>query len=162
MNVPNLIEQVVDLVRTNEGYTGGKPYYFYGWPVEINKELFARKSTGKYPAIFLRLPFTASKVRELTTLTLNLAIVDFTNKGYFTAQRYDNVIDPVISPLYSQLFKWIKASGLFINTGTPDHDWKDMLYYSSDKDKKDKSAFSDPLDAREITNLKLTTRLNIC
>lgn len=160
MSVPELIEQVVTLVRTNEGYTGDAPLFFYGYPKELNKEILLKKGATKYPAFLLRLPFDATFKNGFHSLRLNIAIVNFTQRNYTSEERYTNVITPVIKPLYDQFLKWVRLSGLFMNGAKPDHEWSDKLFYGDLP--KDKNVFTDPLDARELKNLILNTRLLDC
>ena len=154
-------------------FTGKEiPFYRYGHRVEISALLDAQnRQTGsqkvqKYPLIALRLDTEEQVSGGIIHFNLNLAIVEWTEKTYNAAQRYENVYKPVLYPLYERFMEALKQSGLFFwenMSAYPPHTKVDRLYYGTlGSEGNQKRIFNDPLDAIEILNLKLSQTLKNC
>lgn len=157
------IEAIVAAMRTT---VDGPPYYHYGNPIQINRELVAKNagSVPKYPAVLLRLPTTEEVYDGLYHFNLNIAIVNFTGFQYRTKERYEKVFRPILYPLYEKFLQEIRERD-FMWKGEqtyPPHTKIDKPYYGTKAEDKDKeNAFTDPLDAIEILNLKIN-KLDNC
>src|SRR5690242_20108850 len=112
-SIPKQIEEVVVSMRNLSMKDAAKwgiaeglesPYFFYGTPVEINRQMIERdkgSTKGKvYPAIALRLPTNEDVKNGLVNYNLNIAILDCTKKEYDAPNRYSNVVEPILFPLY--------------------------------------------------------------
>lgn len=154
-------------------FTGKEiPFYRYGHRVEIAKLLDEQnRKTGaekvkKYPLIALRLDTEETISDGIWHFNLNIAIVEWTDKNYDAAQRYENVYKPVLYPLYERFMEALKQSGLFFwdnMAAYPPHTKIDRLYYGTiGSEGNQKRVFSDPLDAIEIQNLRLNQTLKNC
>lgn len=146
----------------------GSPFYYYGHPQQIQRELTAKDKNNpvepkKYPAVFLKLDTRETISQGVWKFNLNLAIVAFTDKQYRTGERYENVFKPVLYPLYDQFLQAIVDDGRFMWAGEqPEHTKIDRPYWGTEgKERNTANAFSDPLDAIEILNLQINA-LNNC
>ena len=177
MNViVDLIGEVVESMRNVSvedaakfGVTAGQPspYYFYGHPMDINKQLIENdksiaKKNQKYPAIFLRLPIVEQIQDGLIGFNLNLGIMDVTKKDYNTPERYEHVIKPILIPLYELFLDRLKKKG-FTWGGyllIPPHTKVDQPHHGVEATQGNKAyVFESALDAIEIINLKINKRI---
>lgn len=157
------IEAIVSAMRT---VVTGPPFYHYGIPMQINRELLAKNvgSLPKYPAVLLRLPTSEEVSDGLFHFNLNIAIVAYTDRNYRTKERYENVYRPILYPLYQKFLEELyKRDFMWKGEQTyPPHSKRDVPFYSTKPEDRDKdNAFSDPLDAIEIINLKVN-KLDNC
>lgn len=154
------------------GITAGleSPYYIYGTRIDINKELVKKdknpvEKDKKYPLIALRLDSPEEIVGDVVKYNLNIAILATTSKNYNAEQRYTYVIKPVLLPLYELLMDRLHKHKFFWpgDQSYPPHTKIDRPYWGIEGSEGNASyIFSDPLDAIEIVNLKLSKRANIC
>lgn len=146
------------------------PYYFYGSPIEVNKQLIRRdeelSSLGKvYPAIVLRLPSVETPSGGLMKYNLNVAIFEPTQDTYDSVDRYTNVIKPTLIPLYNLLIDRLKKAHFFWpgDQRIPPHEKIDRLHHGVEETQGNKAyAFAHKLDAIELVNLKINSSLKYC
>lgn len=147
------------------------PYYMYGHREEIANRLKEKENDAvfkyqKYPLVALRLDVAESVHDGLIDFTLNVAIVAFTSKTDDAEKRYQNVFKPVLYPLYESFLKQLKLSGLFMfgkGLSVPSHTKIDRPFWGIPAVEGNvKYIFNDPLDAIELTNLKLTQPIKKC
>jgi len=140
------------------------PYYMYGHRLDINHQLTdkdndAKLKYQKYPLIALRLNVDESINNGLNEVDLDIAIVDMTDPKYNSIERMEKVIKPILIPLYNRFIKELGNSGLFSwanDSDIPKHKRRLCPYWGvPDKNGVIANIFNDPLDAIEITNLKL-------
>lgn len=148
------------------------PFYKYGHRVEIAKRLDEQnrdtdKKNKKYPLIALRLDTTEKVYDGIWHFNLNIAIANWTDKNYNAEQRYDQVFEPVLYPLYLRFLEALRQSGLFFwpeeHGKIPPHEKIDRLFWgTAGSEGNEKKLFSDPLDAIEIIGLQLNQELKTC
>lgn len=139
------------------------PYYLFGHRLDINNRLLQKNKDSvykyqKYPLIALRLPIPETHNPDgLTNVSLNVAILALTDQNYKSEERYENVIIPILEPLYDSLVKALRDTSYFsFNGGIPEHDKIDRLYWGIEQTEENVSnIFTDPLDAIELINLSL-------
>lgn len=151
-----------------------KPFYMYGHRLEISNRLLQKGKDStykfkKYPLIALRMNIPATRVGNLWTYRLNVAIIASTEKNLNAEQRMEQVFYPVLFPLYYRFLKELKDSGLFLFTNrdsneVPDHEAivKPFWGVTETGEGTQKNVFADPLDCIEIENLELSQRVKIC
>jgi hypothetical protein len=141
------------------------PYYMYGHRLEIANRLNEKEKDSvfkyqKYPLIALRMDIGESKSYDMIDYSLNLAILNFTEKGYNAEQRMEKVFKPILYPLYKMFLTQLVNCGLFFysdNLDCPEHTKYDRPYWGvGDSEKNSSLLFSDPLDAIEIIGLKIS------
>jgi hypothetical protein len=146
----------------------GAPYYMFGHRLDISNDL-RKKSEDKvykyqkYPLIALNMDFPEEIIGDMIHYTINIGIFMMTDKGYSSAERYTNVFKPVLYPLYEQFFIALRNSGLFSWDGNiyrPRHTKIDRPFWGkTGTESNTAELFSDPLDAIEIINLKVSQRV---
>lgn len=150
---------------------GSAPYYMYDSRGNIAKGLRQKGKDSvmkfqKYPLIALRLPVPEEKSNGMVSYTLNIGIFSLSTKTRNTAQRYDEVFRPILYPLYEMFFQAVKESGLFQWSGyqnLPEHTKVDRPFWGTEgAEQNEKYIFEDPLDAIEIFNLRLNSRIKTC
>lgn len=160
MIVVEKIGKVVQRMRDKDM----SPYYMFGHRLEIANQLLQKDKDNvymhqKYPLVALRQDFEEQVSNGLLTCTLNLAIIDFTDKNYTAEQRYENVFKPVLYPLYAKFIIALRQEG-FMWPGwqnAPPHTKIDRPFWGiAQQEKNVKNIFNDPIDAIEILNLKLS------
>ena len=155
-------------ITTNHpnGTIAEMPYYMYGHRLEIanrlkEKDQDATNKYKKYPLIALRMDFPeAMGVKGSFEVTLNIAILAYTDKKYNAEQRVANVVKPILIPLYDRFITCLRQSGIFTFTTSnmlyPQHTRIIRPFWGIDaSERNEKYIFDDPLDAIEIVNLKL-------
>jgi len=165
--VSNVTSSTFDIISTEVptatgSYKSLEPFYMYGHRREISNRLLEKDADDvykyqKYPLIALRLPISEDVQQgSITQVSLNIAILDFTEKTYTSEQRYDNIIIPVLTPLYNQFIEKLDRSGNILNNGTFEHNKIDRLFYGIDALEGNTAyIFNDPLDGIEIVDLNL-------
>lgn len=145
------------------------PYYFYGHPVDINNQMIQRdKGTTKgkvYPAIALRLPTTEDVYGGMIHYNLNLAIFALTDLDKTAPERYEEVIKPILYPLYKLLLDRIKRAGFMWdgNMRYPPHTKIDRPHYGVNETQGNKAyVFENKLEAIELINLKINYKFKSC
>lgn len=173
------IEKVVALMRSSfdssftfekKQWPNGAPFYLYGHRQEINDRLLKKDGDGgskrqKYPLIALRLDTTEKVENGYQAYNLNIAILAFTDSNFNAEQRYEKVFKPLLYPLYELFFKKLDDSGLFTwdanDMEMPSHTKIDRPYWGTNASEANvANIFSDPLDAIEILDLKLLSRIS--
>jgi hypothetical protein len=162
----HIVEQIGSIVTAMQDLEG-KPYYMYGHRVEINERLLKKNDDKvfkyqKYPLIALRWETPEDVSNGMVDYNLNIVFLYSTEKKNTAEQRHENVIKPILTPLYEQFLIELKRSGLFQWEGdqkTPPHTKLDRPYWGvSQENGNIKNIFSDPLDGIEITNLRIKGR----
>ncbi len=154
-------------------FKGQLPAFMYGHRLELNNRLKEKDKKGnakyrKYPAILLRMDYEEEISGGMITASpgLNLAIVHSTDKNYNAEERDVKIFKPVLFPLYENFMNALRKHGGFSWEGwqgRPPHGKIDRPYYGTETEEQNvKNFFSDPLDAIEITNLKLSLRIKKC
>jgi len=154
------------------GITAGltSPYYFYGHPIDMNTQMINRDKelatkNKVYPAVALRLPVTEEIKNGLVFYTLNIAIFATTNINWDAPKRYDEVIKPVLYPLYELFLDRLKKHGFFWvgDMKRPPHTKIDRPHHGIPETQGNKAyQFSTPLDAIELVNLKINFNFKQC
>jgi hypothetical protein len=146
------------------------PYYFYGHPIDINTQMINRDKelatkNKVYPAIALRLPAKREPKGGLFYHTINLAIFDVTELNWDAPKRYDEVIRPTLYPLYYLLIDRLKKRGFTWAEMRefPPHEAIDRPHHGVLETQGNKAyQFSRPLDAIELVNLKINSKIKQC
>ncbi len=177
------IEKVVVAMRTDAvliqalsdaygaQYEAWMPEYMYGHRLEISNRLMAKgKDPGKkderYPLVALRLDTDEDWGNELVEFNLNIAIVTYTKKEYISTQRMDNIFIPILYPLYESFKRNLPKGGFTWKSSKlkePPHTKTDRLFYGTVGGEGNTGyIFQDPLDAIELTNLRISKLDNKC
>src|SRR5574343_185211 len=155
MTIPDIIGQVVTAIQEN-----GKPYFMYGHRMEIANRLLEKDKDRiykyqKYPLVALRLPITETISEGIIEASLNIAFLEFTDKNYIASERYQNVISPVLFPIYSDFMTALRDHKEVLNVDL-EYEKTDRLFWGvSEGEGNVKYIFNDPLDGIELTNLKI-------
>lgn len=162
-DIQNIIGLVVQDMRDDGIYEGDQPYYMYGHRMEIAQRLREKDNDRvykyqKYPLIALRLPTSCNVNGNIRTFTnLNIAFIDFTQKNYNSIERFENVINPILEPMYMHFLEKCRDSSWIEEIDYPTHTKSDKLFYGIEGAEGNESyIFDDPLDAIELTNLQIT------
>lgn len=161
--VVDAFTEVVNLVDT--AYTAGDVYSMYGHRKEINKRLLTKNKDRvfkytKYPLIALNMPFSEDVQEDgLINVSLNIAIMNYTDKNMNSNERYLSSFINTLEPLYELFIKALGDSGKFINMDYT-HTRVDRLFWGNET--QDNYTFTDPLDAIELIDLNLILKNNKC
>lgn len=146
----------------NGGYKSLEPFYMFGHRREISNRLLQKDKdkiykSQKYPLFALRLPIIENVTFDnIHDVELNIAILAYTDKNYRAPERYENVIHPILMPLYFEFLEACKSSGEIMNTGTPEHQKVDQLFWGvSETEGNTAYIFNDPLDAVEMLDFNI-------
>lgn len=183
MNIAVLVDRIDSVVESMRnlsdkdaakfGVPAGQeyPYYFYGHPIDINKQMIARDgellTKGKvYPAIALRLPSDEGMGSGLIHYDINLAIFAQTDLNSDTPKRYTDVIKPVLIPLYLLFIDRLKKNGFMWEGNTqsmPPHIRTDQPHHGVEATQGNKAyTFANKLDAIELKRLKINSQFKYC
>lgn len=163
-NYPHGLTDYLSSVNTKEENQQLMPFYMYGHRLEIANRLLEQDKDKvykyrKYPLIALRLDIDEHKADGVIAYNLNLAILTYTDKNWNAEQRYTNIFKPILYPLYDRFMAELRNSGLFMWDGEqsfPEHHKIDRPFWGiAQSEGNTKYIFNDPLDAIEITDLKL-------
>lgn len=169
--IVNSIAQVVAKMR-DPLTPDGPPYYEFGDLAAISSLLNAKDNRKqlkykKYPLVFLLMD-TAENHGEGATMAkydLTVGIAVLTQGKYTPRQRYEMNF-PTLYTLYEDFLLRLRQSGLFTWPGDqtrPQHTKVDRPYWGAETATGNvKNKFSDPIDAIEITNLKINQRIKLC
>lgn len=173
--IDNLYSQtMLDYMSNNAANTDLSlaPFYMYGHRREISNRLLEKDKDEvymyqKYPLIALRMDIAETISNGVYSYSLNLAILNFTDKNWNAEERMTNIFKPVLYPLYERFMSELQNSGLFMWTGNqdyPEHTKIDRPFWGTDSQEGNvKNIFNDPIDAIEIIGLKLnSTRKSNC
>lgn len=147
------------------------PFYMYGHRGEISSRLANTvndkvRKYQKYPLIALRMDIPEPYTNGVAELSLNIAILAFTDRKWNAEERMVNVFKPVLYPMYKRFIaELFKGGEFFWDNGSkvPDHTKIDRPYWGiEDPERNSKSIFNDPLDAIELVNLKLKKNFKHC
>jgi hypothetical protein len=154
------VESAIDLPAVGS-WKSLEPYYMYGHRREISNRLLMKDKDKvfkyqKYPLFALRLPSAETIEDDIHQVSLNMAILGFTNKNYRANDRYDNVIHPILMPLYYEFLDKVKDSAYYMGQGRPYHTRVDRLFYGIDAlEGNEAYIFNDPLDGIELLDLEI-------
>lgn len=154
------------------GITAGleSPYYFYGHPIDMNRQMMdrdkARATMNKvYPAVALRLPIQEEISGGMVKYTMNIAIFAETDLELSAPERYEQVIKPVLIPLYELFLDRLKKGGFTWegNQKYPPHTKIDRPHHGVEETQGNRAyVFSNKLDAIELVNLKINSTFKYC
>jgi len=160
---------------TNNGVSSANqilaPFYMYGHRKEIANRLAATindsvRKYQKYPLVALRMDIPEQYSEGISEVSLNIAILAYTDKKWNAEERMVNVFKPVLYPMYYRFLEELWKSGLFFwqnGSKTPEHIKIDRPYWGTESaEGNTKHIFNDPLDAIEILDLKLKKNFKTC
>src|SRR5688572_17486890 len=109
------IETIVSLMRPKTGTTEQmeKPYYDFGHRLEIANTLTEKEGTQykyrRYPLVALRLDLGEDIDEGMQkTEGLNIVLITFADEKYKARARYENVLVPILYPMYESFFTALK------------------------------------------------------
>ena len=149
-------------------YKSINPYYIFGHRVEIGNRLLEKEQDSKsklqkYPLIALRLDILENISGNVSDVELSLAIMEYTDENYYTKDRYDNIIIPILDPIYADFISALSDHNDISTVGPIDHTRIDRPFWGTEGPTgNEENIFSDPLDAIEIQNLNFQIINNIC
>ncbi len=160
------IRAVVDKVNTKltvSGFSHLPVYYMYGHTMEIANRLqeltnSPTEAHKKFPLVIL---FTDIKIDHdvpgfYGSTKLRLLIANFTDANYISEQRTELNFKPIIHPIKKELLKQIGLHYRFTYPEELKYSETDMYFYGSQINKS--NAFPDPIDATEISNLRINIK----
>lgn len=146
-------------------------YYMYDHRLGINNRLLSQNNDEvlkfeKYPLVALRCDIEREVDKGLWNYKLNIAILAPTEKNYNAEESMVNVFKPVLYPLYELFMAKLRTIGIFQWAGNqiyPPQTVIDRIHYGTGNEEQNiKSYFSDTLDAIEILNLRISSRIKKC
>jgi hypothetical protein len=149
-------------------YKSLEPFFMFGHRREISNRLLMKGKDDvfkyqKYPLFALRLPINETVDGDVHDVSLNIAILAFTQKKYRAQERYDNVITPILVPLYTEFLQKVRDSFELMISDLPDHEKVDRPFYGiSGLEGNEAYIFNDPLDGIELVDLELKLLDNNC
>lgn len=143
------------------------PFFMYGHRLEISNRLTQKdqdpeQEQKKYPLIGLGLDIIETVRGVVTDYSVNMIIATFTDKNLNAEERSEQVLKPVLEPLYENFMQAFKDSGLFmwdsqLAQDKPPHNKIFRPYWgTAGTEGNVKNIFNDPIDAIEITNMKFS------
>jgi len=157
MTFPNIVTLIGNAVAACRESGSDAPYYYYGHPLEIVNTLMEKDSSQvwklkKYPAIFLFHNFEEKRDKFSSEAELQIVIVTETRPNWKAADRYTNVFDPILIPLYDRfIYELSRTTSLQFNG---EHSMKIYPFWGSEVDK---NVANDYADAIELKGLKVKT-----
>lgn len=150
MSFPNVVDVIGGV--TSKIQTLGVPYYYCGHVAEVINTLAAKDQNKewklkKYPAVFLFHTFKEERTEyESTVNDLRIAFVTNTRQNWKAANRYENIFDPVLTPIMENFIHELsRYDGI---------EWGgeyECKYYPFWGSENDKNVGNDFADAIEIT-----------
>ena len=135
------------------------PYYDYGHPIEmVNKllhkdSLKAPYSFKKYPLIYLVLDLDEDMANDGYYCTLDpfkIVLLAFTKMDYTSEERMDNVVEPILYPIFKNLRFALENSNSF-GTDILSMKKSDRLFWGTKQAMgNEKNILNDPIDAVEL------------
>lgn len=160
--IPDVFADIVSKVRLEyDTDNNERPFFYYGHPLEIERELALRDQNNilkfkKYPLIALYMDIEEDKTERIDleyTISPTLLIMHRTVGTYTSEERYTEVFKPKLYPLYNLLIQKISES-VYTNVGVYDtlpHTKTDRLYWgSSSAEGNTATGFNDYIDAIQI------------
>jgi hypothetical protein len=144
------VDIVGDVIATIQD-GNGSPYYYYGHAAEMVNTLMEKDASDtwrlkKYPAIFLFHNFEETRDSQTVEAEITLAIVTETRPEWKAADRYTNIFDPTLTPIYDNLIDAFRDyEGLEVEDS---HKVKIYPYWGSEQGK---NVANDYADAIEVT-----------
>ncbi len=118
-------------------------------------EKSAEHYNKKYPLIALFEDVAYRVVDGVREARFTLIICFNSNREFKSKDRYEEVINPILMPIYNELIRQILDSGFYYGYKV-DHEMIVRPYAGAESDKGNKGAlFSDILDAIEMRNIRL-------
>lgn len=142
-------------------------HYEHGHYIEINTTLNEREQLAtlfnkKYPLVALFEDIREKVKYGISECSLTLVICFSTEAQYKSKDRYDNVINPILEPIYQELMKQIKMHPQLIGYDAPHTKIIRPYWGVEGKYGNRANIFSDFLDAIEISNLKVKYKKTNC
>lgn len=142
------------------------PYFMFGHRLVIANDLNRKGKTveykyKKFPVVALIMDTDSPFKRGMFYHNLRVVIMTGTKQEYTTRQRYDLVFKPTLFPIYNRLLEALADSPNFTWPGSefPEHVPTERPFWGTPVlEKNEKYIFDDPVDAIEITNLKINSR----
>lgn len=162
-----LIENVVDQVREN--YTAEKtiPYYDFGVALEVVNRLKQKTDSDlyynkKYPLIWHLINGSVEekvdnkKTNPREAQNVTIIICTQTDQNYSARERYENIIIPILRPLYESFMFHLNKSKELKSIDKFSHDYSENLFWGRDGlYGHEGNVFDDRVDAIIIDNLPL-------
>ena len=151
MSFPNLVTVIGSIVASCRATGSDEPYYYYGHPKEIigilaKKDMNNAWKLKKYPAVFLIHDFKEIRDKFESEVDLSIIFVTETRPRYETSERYTNVFDPILTPLYETFIEEVKKSSQCRWIG--EHEVKIYPFWGSEQDKNVGNDFADAIELR--------------
>lgn len=131
----------------------------------LRAQTIADPTIRRYPLIWLIEDFDEDSEKPGLTGVSNVRIMILhnTEKTYTRQQREDNVILPVLIPIYKEFFVQLRAIGAFMQYGPFPHTKIDRPHWGDPEAYGGKGyLFDEPLDGIEISDLSLQIYLANC
>lgn len=157
-------ERIGEIIEEVAIEYGSPVYYEYGHPKEIFNTLAEKDQNqqfkyNKYPLIALYMTNDVQQAYNkgiVTVSNFSLVLMTETDPNYKADNRYDNTINPVLSPLYDLLINKLKWSKLFSSDDNYLNNRYDRLYYGTgDEWGNMLSVGNDALDAIVVQDMAL-------
>lgn len=160
----------IKVVPVGEDANNVPPYFYIGHRKDINNQfkIKDRRSTKdkKYPAIVLSLDTEAEAENGFFLYSPTVWLLALSKDAYTTEQRFTEVFEPVLFPLYKSFIQSLVKSPVFQWSGeqsAPAHSMVDRYYVGTPGSEGNKNKlFDDPLDAVEIRDLKINISIKYC
>lgn len=151
MSFPNIVTVIGNIVSLCRATGSDEPYYYYGHPKEIvgilaKKDMNNAWKLKKYPAVFLIHDFKEIRTKYDSEADIGIVFVTETRPRYETSERYTNVFDPVLTPLYETFIEAIRKSSECSWSG--EHEVKIYPFWGSEADKNIGNDFADAIELR--------------
>lgn len=169
-----LVDLFADLVNQvqfdlmNNGYFDNvqKPFFHYGTTLNMINELLDKDNAhvDKFPLIYLSQPFTedynTDSMSVLYNATVEIFIINHTNPNYTISDRYSEVFDPILYPIYESLMNNLTHyRGFMFDLKTPPtHSKEDLPHWGNGQ----ANFVNDLIDAIHITNLIIPVSKTNC
>jgi len=155
---PNIVDLVGLAVASCRASGQDAPYYYYGHPLEIVNTLMEKDRNDtwklkKYPAVFLFHDFEETRDKYKSESELRIVIVTDTKPEWKASDRYTNVFNPILIPLYEKLLDAMAHTEGMLFKG----EHKIKLYPFWGSETTGANVANDYADAIEIKGAKITT-----
>lgn len=147
------------------------PYYMFGHRLEISQRLTNMAGDGilkyqKYPLVALLMDNTETIEGGVINYNLRILIVAMTAEDDRAQARYDKVFIPILYPLYNSFISNIAKVPGFMwpkDFDYPPHKKTDRPRWGISANEGNlANVFNDPLDAIEITDLRVNQNFKPC